>query len=62
MLLVPFLYDDYSEAFAPDNPAYHVIMACTLLNHSINYFLYILASKTFRKEAKVVFMSILNFI
>ncbi len=62
MLLIPFLYDDYSEAFAPDNPAYHTILDCTLLNHSINYFLYILASKTFRKEAKVVFKSILNVI
>ncbi len=64
MTLVPFMYEDFSEAFALalDDPVYQVIMDCALLNHSINYFLYLIASKTFRKETKAIFRCILNFI
>ena len=60
IVLVPYFYNNVSEAVAPDNPAFQVVMDCQLINHSINYFLYILASKTFRKEAVVAFRSLFS--
>ncbi len=58
MLLIPSLYEDFSEAIDPYNPVFQAVMNCLLLNHSVNYVLYIMASKTFRKEAQVVFNSL----
>ena len=60
VILIPYFYDDITEALDPDNPAYQAVVDCLLINHSINYFLYIIASKTFRKEAKAVFKSRLS--
>lgn len=57
-VLVPFLYENAGEALAPDNMAYQAVKICVLINHSINFFLYIMASKTFRKEAQTVFKSL----
>ncbi len=60
ILLIPYFYQNRSDAVALDNPAFLVVGNCLLVNHSVNYFLYILASKTFRKEAQVAFNSLLT--
>ncbi len=55
--LIPILYENIAEGFAPDNVIYQVVKICLLINHSINFLLYIMASKSFRKEAQMVFKS-----
>ena len=59
-LIVSYFNENISDAVALDNPAYFVVMSCLLVNHSINYILYIMGSKTFRKEAQVAFNSLLT--
>ncbi len=55
--LIPVLYENIAKGFAPDNVIYQIVKGCLLINHSINFVLYIMASKTFRKEAQMVFKS-----
>ncbi len=40
ILLIPYFYENRSDAVALDNPAFLVVMTCLLVNHSINYLLY----------------------
>ncbi len=58
ILLAPYFYDDLSNAVATESPAFQVVLDCLLINHSVNYFLYIMAGKTFRKEALAAFKSL----
>ncbi len=60
ILTLGLFYDNVAEAVDPKSPVFQVVRGCLLLNHSINYFLYIVASKTFRKEAMVAFKSLFN--
>ncbi len=59
-LLIPHLYDDVSEAISGRNPAFLVVNNLFLLNHCANLYLYLLSSKTFRDETKLVFKTLWN--
>ncbi len=59
-LIVSYSNENISDDVALDNPAYFVIVGCLLVNHSINYILYFMSSKTFRKEAQVAFNFLLT--
>ncbi len=62
ILILRSFYDNVAEAEAvdPQSPLYQVVMDCLLINHSINFLLYIMSSKTFRKEAVEAFKSLFN--
>ncbi len=59
-LLIPHLYDDVSEAISGRNPVFQVVNNLFLLNHCTNLYLYLLSSKTFREETKLVFKPLCN--
>ncbi len=59
--LIPHLYDNVSEAISMKNAAFQVINNLNLLNHSTNFFLYLLSNKTFRRETQLVFTPFLAF-
>ncbi len=58
--LIPKLYDNISEAISGRNPAFQVVNNLFLLNHCTNLYLYLLSSKSFREESKLVFTSLWN--
>ena len=58
--IAPFIYDDASDYVSLQNPAFLVTQDILLINHSINFFLYILSAKRFRYEASLIFRSILR--
>ncbi len=60
LLLAAFFYEHISEAVGQDNPAWQTILCWYLLNHSLNFFQYILSGKKFREESKNAFKSIIN--
>ncbi len=59
ILILRFFYgNNLAEGMDPENLVHQVVINCLLINHSINYFLYILSSKTVRKEAMEAFKSL----
>ncbi len=60
LALGQFFYEHISEAVANDNPAWQTVSCWYLLNHSLNFFQYILSGKKFREESKNAFKSIIN--
>ncbi len=53
-----FIYDDFSEIVSMENPVFLLIHDILVLNHCINFFLYILSARRFRHESKLIFKSV----
>ncbi len=56
--MAPSIYVDFSDIVSRKNPVFLMILDILVLNHCVNYFLYILSAKRFRYESKLIFKTI----
>ncbi len=56
--IAPYIYDDVSEAFAPNNIIWIIIVNISVLAYSCNFFLYAASGKLFRSELRNLFQSV----
>ncbi len=59
-VVVVLTFNDPTKAFGPDRLAYQIIIDFFLLNHSLNFLLYVLSGKKFREETQTVLRSLLT--